>query len=264
MSKFIRKNNFIMILVLIGVSSNICCAKDARQIMVDSDERSKPHDQYTEYKIEIFDHDKVVSSRTLIKIDKKESGKNCTLLRFTDPISVKGVGALIENSEDSESNIWAYTPATKTLRRISSSQKQNWFMGTDFTYEDFEDYKLNAYLFEIVEKNEYQTDKPTIVIDALPNEINEVKASGYSKKRYVLDTESLYPVTIEFYDKNKQLTKKLVSENLKVTNGYTRPSQETMFNYTRNSKTVITTMKSKINKGVSDIYFSPRYLKNED
>lgn len=250
---------------MLTISLQGYAAMDPYQTMKESDQRLRANDQYGEYKMELYDHDKLVTTRLLTRMDKKGINNNLTLLRFTSPATIKGVGALIENSVEASNNIWTYTPSTKTLRRIFDSQKQNWFMGTDFTYEDFEDYKLNAYRFEFSGKEVSANEAGhLIVVDSYPVKSIDVEASAYSKKRYFLETESLYPVAIEYYDKNNRLVKKLVSEGLKSISGFIRPDEQVMYNYIQNTKTRIVTMKISINKGVSDVYFTPRYLRNED
>lgn len=250
--------------LLIGLIPEAFSAKDARGIMEESDIHSRPHELYSEYKIEVFDHEKLVSTKHLIRMDKKKGSICFTLLRFTEPISAKGSGVLMESVAASENNIWSYMPSTKLLRRISGAQKQNWFMGTDFAYEDFEDYKIDSHSFELIDDSKITEAKNEIVIDAYPSKELESKSSGYSKKRYFLNGDSLYPIVIEYYDKDKQISKKLVSDNLKTFDGITIAGQQTMYNYKQNSKTVIFTLKSQINKGISDDFFTPKFLRSQD
>lgn len=264
MNLLLRNIGFIAALFFLEIYTVTCYAKDAREIMEESELRTRADNFYSEYRVEVFDQDKMISAKHLTRMDKKTMNGRFTLLRFTHPFSIKGSSFLVENTEASDSNIWSYMPSTKLLRKISGSQKQNWFMGTDFTYEDFEYNKTNFYIFELVTRDQNLEEKSEIVIDAYPARNNHVKSSGYSKKRYFLDNETLYAKVVEYYDSDLRLCRRLVSENLKVIDGIVISGKQTMYNYKQNSKTVITSSKTQINKEISDSYFTPKYLRNQD
>ncbi|WP_430461034.1 outer membrane lipoprotein-sorting protein [Thalassolituus sp. LLYu03] len=61
-----------------------------------------------------------------------------TLFFFNAPANVKGTGFLTFDYEamEQEDDQWLYLPAVRKARRISASDRGDYFMGTDFTYED--------------------------------------------------------------------------------------------------------------------------------
>ncbi len=61
-----------------------------------------------------------------------------TLFFFETPANVKGTGFLTFDYADNEheDDQWLYLPAVRKVRRISASDRGDYFMGTDFTYED--------------------------------------------------------------------------------------------------------------------------------
>ncbi|QNM98210.1 outer membrane lipoprotein-sorting protein [Chitinimonas koreensis] len=240
-------------------------AADATALMKESDRRIKAPDETVQYDMELYDGDKLVHSRKLLRLDKQMDGKNSTLIRFQAPAAVKNVGLLIEDTGAAINDIWSYTPATKSLRRIAGAQKQNWFMGTEFTYEDFEDYKLKSYRFEQVD-----TLAPCLrwakcaVIEATPNPGAEAQASGYGKKRYYIEQASQYPVQIEYFDRQGALAKRLTTESLKSYGSYSRPQAQTMWNAANNRKTRMVVTELTIKPGLVDSQFTQRALRNEE
>ena len=65
---------------------------------------------------------------------------------FTYPGDVKGTGFLTWDYDQAgkEDDKWLYLPAMKKTRRISgSSSKTDYFMGTDFTYDDMGDRNID-------------------------------------------------------------------------------------------------------------------------
>ena len=144
----------LAVLPVLLACSGPALADDALSIMQDSDRRMKAQDEQIDYRMELFEADHLTFTRQLTRLDKRMSDRTGTLVRFTAPAAVKNVALLIEDSGTATNDIWSYTPSTKNLRRLAGSQKQNWFMGTDFTYEDFEDYKLASYQFASLGKPE--------------------------------------------------------------------------------------------------------------
>lgn len=239
-------------------------AADALVLMQASDKRLKAPDESVQYDMELYEGDQLVHTRKLQRFDKQQAGKNSTVVRFVAPAAVQNVGLLIEDSGAPINDIWSYTPSTKSLRRIAGSQKQNWFMGTEFTYEDFEDYKLNAYRFEQVD-----TLAPCLrwarcaVVDARPSAEAEVQSSGYAKKRYYIESASQYPVQVEYFDRQGTLVKRLTTEALKDYGEFHRPTAQTMWNVINKRKTRMVVTALTIRPGLPDSLFTQRYLRSE-
>lgn len=256
--------NFLKVAMPLLLLPSFCWSADALALMTESDHRIKAPDESIQYNMDLYDNDKLVHSRKLLRLDKQIGNKTSTLIRFQAPAAVKNVGLLIEDSGVSINDIWSYTPATKSLRRVAGSQKQNWFMGTEFTYEDFEGYKLNAYRFEQVETLSPCLRWPKCaVVDAIPNADAEIQASGYSKKRYYIELGSYYPVQIEYFDRQGTLVKRLSTDGLKTYSGYPRPQAQTMWNAANNRKTRMVVTELSIKPGLPDSQFTQRALRDE-
>jgi outer membrane lipoprotein-sorting protein len=238
--------------------------KDALPLMQAVDKRLKARDEVVSYDMELYEGAKLTHARKLVRSDKVMPEKNSTVVRFTHPDSVKNVSLLIEDSGAAINDIWSYTPSVKSLRRISGAQKQNWFMGTEFTYEDFEDFKLKTYDFV-----ELQTQSPCLiwarctVVEAKPKSDAELAASGYSRKRYFIEAESLFPIQVEYFDSTGMVTKRLVTENIRNYGGHFRATAQTMFNLTNHRRTRMVVADIKLNQGLPDSRFSQRYLRSE-
>jgi len=236
----------------------------ALALMQASEKRLKGNDSETLYRMEIIASDGTVKvTREMMRLEKRMSDRTATLVRFTAPESVKNVGLLIEDKGEAVNDVWSYTPATRTLRRMAGGQKQNWFMGTDFTYEDFEDYKIGRYNFVLIgETAPCLTYAACQAVEARPKP-EEGRVSGYLRKVYYLDKETLYPVQIDYHDKNDQRVKQLKIEGLHEVDGFTRPVAQTMFNLLENKSTRMTTTSEKVNQGLADNQISQRALRTE-
>jgi hypothetical protein len=238
---------------------------DARALMAASYRRLEAPDETLRYRMELLEGGRVVHTRELQRFAKVMPDRRATVVRFTSPAAVKGVSLLIEDTGAAVNDIWSYTPATRTLRRVAGSQKQNWFMGTEYTFEDFEDYKLQAYAFTHVET--LAPCRPwgarCNVVDARPTASDEMRASGYSRKRYVLEEESLYPVRIDYFDREGRHVKRLEVEGLRRIGDYARPASQTMTNLTNDRATRMVVTEQKLATGVDASVFTQRFLRSD-
>lgn len=235
----------------------------ATALMRRSDERIRAADEQVTYRMELAKAGETTFVRDMVRLDKRMGDRKSTLVRFSAPQAVKNVGLLIEDRGEAANDIWSYTPSTRSLRRLAGSQKQNWFMGTDFTYEDFEDYKLPRHDFSLV-----GTAQPCLAwaacqqVEARPK-ADEAGASGYARKVYYIEQASLYPVQVDYYGADGRLAKQLKADALKTQDGFPRPTAQTMFNLLENKSTRLVTVQDQINPGLADSQFSQRALRTE-
>jgi len=259
-------NPLLLACTLLLASAQLAHAEGnaAEQLMRQSESQLKGNDSESAYRMELIDaNGEVKVTREMLRLEKRMSDRTATLVRFTAPESVKNVGLLIEDKGEAVNDVWSYTPSTRTLRRMAGGQKQNWFMGTDFTYEDFEDYKIGRYDFALLgEPAPCLTYPACQAVEARPRP-EEGRVSGYLRKVYYLDMQTLYPVQIDYHDKNDQRVKQLKVEGLHEVNGFIRPTVQTMYNLLENKSTRMTTTSEKVNQGIADNQISQRALRTE-
>lgn len=259
-----RLISLLSLSALFLLAASTAVATDGSALMRESDRRLRAEDESARYRMELFSGDALITTRTLERYQKKLPDRFSTLVRFTSPVAVRGAAMLIEDHGSTQNDIWSYVPATHTLRRIPGSQKQNWFMGTEFTYEDFEDYKLSSYRF-----TEAETVAPCLVwavchvVDAVPSQVEEQRASGYSRKRYYLEKASLFPVQIEYFDATGRLVKRLTTEGLHRIGNYMRATGITMSNLVADRHTRMVVLYISTSHSLDANLFTQRQLRSE-
>ena len=79
-----------------------------------------------------------VRERKALSFRKYFGEEKRTLLIYQRPTNVKDTGFLTYDYPDleTEDDQWLYLPALRKVRRISASDRGDYFLGTDFTYED--------------------------------------------------------------------------------------------------------------------------------
>ncbi len=135
-----------------------------------------------------------------------------TMMTFTYPGDVKGTGFLTWNYDEigKDDDKWLYMPALKKTRRISgSSSKTDYFMGTDFTYDDMGDRNLDEDTHKFLRK-EKCGGFDCFVVESVPKDKREI----YSKKISWIRKDCFMTVKVEFYDKLGKLHRVLTISDI--------------------------------------------------
>ena len=73
------------------------------------------------------------------------------LIRFLFPNDIKGTGFLVLEHPGADDERFLYLPALGRVRRIAGEEKQDSFVGSDFTYEDIGGRELTDYTYAIAD-----------------------------------------------------------------------------------------------------------------
>ena len=91
------------------------------------------------------------------------------LVRFTYPNDIAGTGFLVWERPGGDDDRFLYLPALARVRRITGAERQESFVGSDFTYEDIGGRALDDYTYTLVRKTAAGTAAgPTPPAPAIP------------------------------------------------------------------------------------------------
>lgn len=238
-------------------------ATDGLSLMQQSENATKSRAEAAVYLVDLLDREqKLIQSRRMEFFFKKLPGREATLIRFLSPAALQGTGLLIEDAGRSVNDLWLYLPATRKLRRLAGAEKTNWFMGTEFTNEDFEDYQLGLYRF-VLGRDQPCGSSTCHTVTAEANDPVEKSSSGYSRKVYYLEKNSLYPVAIDYYLRDGTLGKQLSTQGLRQEGKYWRPTVIEMKNLQNGRSTRLTAHTRELDGPLDDFKVSSRYLRAE-
>ena len=100
--------------------------------------------------------------RRVVEIATKViGGRLHSLGRFTEPEYLRGTSILIIENRDRSDDHFVYFPSQQRVRRVSSAQRADAFMGTDFAYEDFERRYVEDY--SVLERGTAAIDGETVL-----------------------------------------------------------------------------------------------------
>ncbi|MBR4215137.1 MAG: outer membrane lipoprotein-sorting protein [Bacteroidales bacterium] len=161
-----------------------------------------------------------------------------TMMFFTYPGDVKGTGFLTWNHDEigKDDDKWLYMPALKKTRRISgSSSKTDYFMGTDFTYDDMGDRNIDEDDHKLL-REEKCNGFDCYVVESVPKDKREI----YSKRISWIRKDCFMGVKVEYYDKLGALHRVLNISDIKQVQGFWTRGKMVMENVQTKHKTVIT------------------------
>ena len=165
-------------------------------------------------------------TRTHKMISKSKNGSEKQIIWFMEPKDDRGIAFLkIEHdNRDDEMRMWL--PAFKKVRRISSKKKSDSFMGSDLSFEDLSNRRLNnndykrmedakwlgidCYVLETVPKKESKSNYVRHVSWIDKNHMNILKEQSFNKKNKLEKEKHFSYETRGKY----QLIKKVSVENL--------------------------------------------------
>ena len=159
------------------------------------------------------------------------------IMFFTYPGDVKGTGFLTWDYDNANKvdDKWLYLPAMKKTRRISGkSSKTDYFMGSDFTYNDMNTRSVDEETHKLL-REEVVGGKKCWVVQSTPKDKDEI----YSYRITWIRQDCLIPVKAVYYDKLKKLHRRLTISNINKVQGFWTMHFMQMENVQTGHKTII-------------------------
>lgn len=173
---------------------------------------------------------RIVNSKS---IDK--DGQRWTIVTFIEPADVAGTKLLSKEVKGGADLQYLYLPALKEKRRIAGSDKNESFMGTDFTYNDLEQNSLEEATHTRLPDEEH-SGIPSYVIESVPTSDD----ADYSKVKVWVDKKDFLPLKIYFFDKKGNHQKTLVAKTIEPLDGKISVTSLMMKNVKKGTKTIMT------------------------
>jgi hypothetical protein len=178
------------------------------------------------------------------------------LTRFTSPKDIEGTGFLSIEKEIGETEQFLYLPALRRTRRIVSSQKDQRFVNSDFTYEDLERRAVEDSDHTITGR-EKVGNIPCRILESRPNK--EIESQYSLEKTWVAEGIDV-PVYREYYDKKGKLIKKYKVLKLQKIQDIWTELEVVMEDLEKEHKTVLRVMSITYNSGLEDQVFTIQNL----
>ena len=179
-----------------------------------------------------------------------------SIMFFQSPADVKNTSFMSWVYDDDKSDDqWIYLPTLKKVKRISSDSKSDYFMGSDFTYDDLGDRKLDDDTHELVGEETIDGVDYYVVVSTPKDE-----EYMYSKTKTWVRKDNFSGLKKEFYDEDEDLLKILKIKKFEEISGFLVITNSEMENVQKNHKTTMVLDNVEINTGISTSKFSERMM----
>lgn len=188
-----------------------------------------------------------------------------TVIFYLSPKNIKETAFLTYDypEADRDDDQWLYLPAMRKVRRISASDRGDYFLGTDFTFEDIKletRVSTSDYTFKTLGEGEID-GKHCIVLESTPISKEIAKELGYSKVEQCVDDEIWIARQSKIWDiKGKPLKTIHAYDIRQIDNLWTTHTMEVENHKTgHHTKFIFTNVNYK--EGVDDSKFTQNSIK---
>jgi hypothetical protein len=252
-------NKLLACLFTVTVASTAsAAAQDARQIMEESQKRTRAASEHYEGLLQVIDAKGKISDKRWVFDRIGSHGASKSILRFTAPAEVKGVALLVVNHPDRASDQWMWTPAIQRDRRIALQDRSTRFFGTDFSFEDLEERDVDQYDYSL-DGEEAVDGAACWRIAARPK---QTKVSQYTRSRAWVRKDNYAFARIENFVRD-EVVRRLEYKEIQNVQGIWSARLLDMRDLRRRSRTVLRLEKLQYNLPMKDEDFTLQALRRE-
>jgi hypothetical protein len=239
---------YIFLIINFLISQNITGYDLAKMI----DQKPQPKSSKSEISMTLINIKKNRNkTKEMVSISKDNGDK--MLLFFKSPKRDKGVGFLKIEMDDSN-KLSLFIPKLKKIRRISSSNQSDSFMGSDLSFEDMLSRDLDDFDYNII------SDTSDMYI---MESISKDDDSEYSRHVSWISKDHLLITKEESYDQNNTLLKQKLFKQIEM-NGYYLISEIDVINVQNQHRTILGINTLEVDSDINDATFKEINLKRSE
>ncbi|MBT3226818.1 MAG: outer membrane lipoprotein-sorting protein [Deltaproteobacteria bacterium] len=248
----------------------LLCAEEmtALEVMQRADDRDDGETSTSEMTMILIDKRNNQRVRKMKSL-RKDYGKDLKSISFfLSPADVRNTAFLSYDwdDENKEDDNWLYLPALRKVKRISSGNKKDSFMGSDFSYADMNGFKLSEWEYKFRKKSEKVDGFDCWVIEGTPKKEKRKKVineTGYLKNIAWISKEHFMTIRSKLYvKKGKKIKYFMASEIVKIQGIWTakKLTMKTTKKKRMEHMTVLLFDNLVYNKGVEDTVFTTQRM----
>lgn len=247
---------FVVLIALVLSHNAVAQDLTASEIVYNSYNLPAGEDQTSNLKMSLINRHGDTRVRQIKQFTKEMGDMEKSVMYFISPADVKNT-SFMNWSYDSDKNDdqWIYLPAIRKIKRISSDSKSDYFMGSDFTYDDLGDRKVDQDNHTIL-KEETIDGNNYYVIQSIPKDDEYM----YSRTITWINKDNFVGLKKEFYDEDDELLKILSVEKTQTIDGIIIITKSVMENVQKDHKTIMELSNVELNTGLSDSKFTDRMM----
>ncbi len=260
-----KKSQFITVITLL-ISSIVVgqSLPSGEEVLKNVNERNEGEHQIQDLKMTLTNKKGKKQVRDTKSYRKDYDNQRKTILVYSNPSNVKGTAFMSYDYNDAtkDDDQWLYLPALRKTRRISAANRGDYFLGTDFTYEDIKlgtKMSKDDYNYKTIKEETIDGHK-CILVEAIPKTDKIARELGYKKVHQWVDASIWMVRQSKYWDiAGNELKSTYVKDIKKIQGIWTFQSLEAT-NHKNGHKTAITFGNSDYQTAVDDALFSEESL----
>jgi hypothetical protein len=228
-------------------------------------DRETGRDSRFEMKMRLVDRQDRVRERQLdfVSLRGVEDGKRADrlLMRFKYPADIRGTSFLVIEHPAADDERFLFLPALGRVRRIAGEEKQDSFVGSDFTYEDMGGRELDDYTYTTLDAKATWTspEGDTRAAWKLESRAKDPNAT-YPRVVSTVLKDTFVVVAAENFNRRDEVVKQFEVRSLRQVSGIWTALEMVMRNLRDKTRTELSVTKAEYNVGMKDTDFSRRAL----
>lgn len=254
--KNVKFATFLLLFAMVGTeisAQNLTAQKIIENVYY----RPTGADGTSELSMHLIDSRNNERIRKIKQFSKDFGQEEKSIMFFMSPADVKNTSFMNWSYDDAskDDDQWIYLPALKKVKRISSDSKDDYFMGSDFTYDDLGDRHPNEDTHKIL-REETIDGKQCYVIESISKDEDYM----YSKTITWIIKDIWIGLKKEFYDEDGDLLKVLSVKKYEKIKDYWVITSTEMKNVQDDHITKMILSNVQIDIGIDDGKFSERTM----
>ena len=191
----------------------------AAAVMAGVDKRYEGDTRRQQGTMTLVDKDNSKRVRRFSELAKKYGDDEKAISHVTFPPEVSGTGFLSYEWDDRkrEDESWLYLPQLRKVKRLASTDKSGYFLGSDFTYSDLVGLEVEDFDYSFADDAGRPGEEGLSVIMAVPKQAlldRVADETGYVKVKYWVDKEKLIIVKAQYWLKEGHRIKYYTASNI--------------------------------------------------
>ena len=236
----------------IHAQERITDSEQARAIFEEMENRRNSIEtEKAELQMVITDSRGRTRNRTLQSWSENDGDDSKSLIVFSAPGNVRGTGFL-SIDEGGNQTQRLFLPSIGRIQTISSSERGDQFMGSDFTYEDLGSQNSEDFEFDWLElSDQFYTLRATAI-----------DSEQYTSIEFDIRRDTYSIQTVRYFNQSNEMIKRLEAEFFEqLSDIHWSPSKMTMFDLMEDRKTELTWSNRETNVQIEDWRFTERGLR---
>lgn len=255
----IKKISIFLLLSLFIISQfSLAQELDGEQVLKNLEASRQSESHQMKMEMVLYSSSGDMRSRTLNNY-RQEGEVDRSLMQFTEPADIKGTSfLLLDDQKNNQEDMYLYLPALGAVRKISGSQKNGSFVGSDLTYNDIGIFSGANF------SDNYQAE-----ITAEEEEIIELRLEiidpdiDYSYGRMWVRKDLWLGQKIEYYDQQEELIKVINLSDFDEIDGNRLARRIEVENVQKGSRTILKMLEVDFDPELDPNIFTTRYLQRQ-